>query len=479
MMAFDLAAELAKRQPGGESRQYRLIDVDLIDEDPRNFYDTSRIENLVNSISVSGIRQPLDVRPDPEHPGRYIAISGHRRRKAVLQLVEEGREDLRQVPCVVDGRKMTEAESEMLLLCGNADTRQLTDVELRQQAERMKDLIYQLKEQGYEFPGRVRDIVAEACHTTGSKLARLDAIHNNLKDGLYSQYAAGEMNESIAYTLCQLTGCEQDYFWHASEGKPTFWKQRSADAVKRAAAEMGKATTVCNSIRCPDGSLCGHHKARMQKAAGISDGISGLFCSGCCRDCSILSTCAWCCEAAKPLKQEQRQTAKEAEAEAARRRAEAEKPIVDYIRETWQQVAQRAFDLDIDGSSWLGILKGWTTAMDDAEAALYRNREKHISRYDDLPGGIRYADVAKLAAAAENLDCSADFLLGLTVEPKVPKMEAGWFTGTPVEPGWYIVRAKVEGVENGIYGRKWWGGKKWKDLTDIETVTHWIPEVEE
>lgn len=475
-MAFDLAAELAKRQPGGESRQYRLIDVNLIDEDPRNFYNTSRIESLVNSISVSGVRQPLDVRPDPEHPGRYIAISGHRRRKAVLQLVGEGREDLRQVPCVVDGRKMTDAESEMLLLCGNADTRQLTDVELRQQAERMKDLIYQLKEQGYEFPGRVRDIVAEACHTTGSKLARLDAIHNNLKDGLYSQYAAGEMNESIAYTLCQLTGCEQDYFWHASEGKPTFWRHRSADAVKRAAAEMDKATSVCNSIRCPDGSLCGHHKARMQKAAGTNDGTSSLFCSGCCRDCSILSTCAWCCEAAKPLKQEQRQTAKEAEAEAARRRADAEKPIVDYIRETWQRVAQRAFDLDIDGSSWLGALNGYTTSFDDLDAASYRNRKKTFDKHDNLPGGIRYGSTARLAAAAEILDCSADFLLGLTAEPKPTAAAAGWQTGKPETNGRYLCRIKRDNGTSSYFPLMWLNDK-W--LGSFGKVTHWIPEVTE
>ncbi len=65
-------------------------------------------------------------------------------------------------------------------------------------------LLYQLKEEGIiEFPGRMRDHVAEACRISKTKLARLHAIRKNLVQPLLEEFDAGHLNESVAYRMSQ------------------------------------------------------------------------------------------------------------------------------------------------------------------------------------------------------------------------------------------------------------------------------------
>lgn len=45
------------------------------------------------------------------------------------------------------------------------------------------DKINELKEEGVEFPGRMRDHVAEACKVSKSKIARLKVIREGLDAG--------------------------------------------------------------------------------------------------------------------------------------------------------------------------------------------------------------------------------------------------------------------------------------------------------
>ena len=53
--------------------------------------------------------------------------------------------------------------AELQLILANSTARVLSNAEISKQAERMEVLLYQLKEEGYEFPGRMRDQVAAAC----------------------------------------------------------------------------------------------------------------------------------------------------------------------------------------------------------------------------------------------------------------------------------------------------------------------------
>ena len=81
----------------------------------------------------------------------------------------------------------------------------MSSAEQSKQAERVTELLYQLKEQGVEFPGRMRDHVAEACRMSSAKLARLHAIRERLVPELLAEFDAGRINESVAYRISQET----------------------------------------------------------------------------------------------------------------------------------------------------------------------------------------------------------------------------------------------------------------------------------
>lgn len=184
-----------------DTEQIVYIDLDRIDPDPANFYSLDGLDELAGNIELIGLQQPLRVRPEGE---RYVIVSGHRRRAACV-LIRDGGSDqfARGVPCIVDYGEASPAMRELNLIYANASTRVLTAAELSKQAERVTELLYQLKEQGVAFPGRMREHVAAACRVSESKLARLAAIRKNLIDGYRLAFDTGRLNEGNAYRLSQ------------------------------------------------------------------------------------------------------------------------------------------------------------------------------------------------------------------------------------------------------------------------------------
>jgi len=94
---------------------------------------------------------------------------------------------------------------ELRLIYANSSTRVLSPAELSKQAERVQELLYELKKQGVEFPGRMREHVAAACQVSESKLARLAAIRKNLRDTYRLLFDAQRLPEGLAYRLSQET----------------------------------------------------------------------------------------------------------------------------------------------------------------------------------------------------------------------------------------------------------------------------------
>ena len=181
------------------TEQIVLIDVDRIDPDPDNFYSLEGIDELAGNIELIGLQQPLRVRPAGE---RFVIVSGHRRRAAILLIRDGGSEQFAQgVPCIVEYGEASPAMRELRLIYANSSTRVMSSAEISKQAERVTELLYQLKEQGVDFPGRMREHVAQACQVSESKLARLHAIRKNLIDVYRLSFDAGELTENNAYLL--------------------------------------------------------------------------------------------------------------------------------------------------------------------------------------------------------------------------------------------------------------------------------------
>lgn len=206
--SFDLGNALADvlgkvSDPDRAPEQIALIDLPLIDADERNFYSVEGVEELAANIELVGLLDPLRVRENPDMPGRYLIVSGHRRRAALWTLYEEAPEKWGKVPCIVEPAAASPELQELRLIYANADTRRMSSADLAKQAERVKMLLYKLKGQGMEFPGRMRDRVAEACKVSATRLAQLKVIREKLIDVYRLLWDAGKLNETCAYTLAK------------------------------------------------------------------------------------------------------------------------------------------------------------------------------------------------------------------------------------------------------------------------------------
>ena len=82
-----------------QSEQIVYIDIDELEVNPKNFYGMRDIDALAGLIAVSHLIEPLTA--SKQENGKYMLISGHRRRAAVQKLLEEGIYTERKLPCIV------------------------------------------------------------------------------------------------------------------------------------------------------------------------------------------------------------------------------------------------------------------------------------------------------------------------------------------------------------------------------------------
>ena len=169
--AVGTAGNVSKLDTSREAIEY--ISLDKLEADPGNFYRLTGLEDLAANIELCGLQQPVRVRPT--EGGRYMIVSGHRRRAALALLAKEDPERWAAVPCLVERDEVSPELRELRLILANSSTRVLSPAEVSKQAQRVETLLYQLKEQGYAFPGRMRDQVAAACKVSAPKLARLSS----------------------------------------------------------------------------------------------------------------------------------------------------------------------------------------------------------------------------------------------------------------------------------------------------------------
>lgn len=212
--AFDLGAEL--RKAGGPTvdtrEQIEYIDLDRIDPDPENFYSLEGIDELAGSIELVGLQQPLRVR-DGER-GHVIVVSGHRRRAAIMMICDGGSDMFKGgVPCIREKAAELPEMQELKLIFGNAQTRVMSAPELSRQAVKTRDLLARLRDRGYDFQGRTRELVASVLQTSDSRVGRLTAIREKLVPELLTQFDKGLIGETSAYRLSQETKEMQSDIW--------------------------------------------------------------------------------------------------------------------------------------------------------------------------------------------------------------------------------------------------------------------------
>lgn len=203
-MAKAGAAEEAQKagQQGGrqEAGENEIVMVDIEDLVPSkdNFYHVD--SDLKRSIELVGVLQPLLVNK-PEN-GKYKVMAGHRRRLAAMELVKEGKEKFRLLPCVY---KKEDVMDRLAIIMANR-FREKTDWEKMTEAVEAEELAKELKKE-YSIEGRTREILSEITGVAEAQLGRYKAIYNNLLPQLMEEFRAGNIVISVAV---ELSGMEED-----------------------------------------------------------------------------------------------------------------------------------------------------------------------------------------------------------------------------------------------------------------------------
>ena len=173
--------------------------------DKINFYhaEDKEIKDLAESIELIGLQQYPVIRPI-EGTDEYEVIAGHKRRLAILRLLDEGKTEYETIPCKIE--TPDDIRTELILIFTNSTQRERTDYEKMREIERVRELLKEYQKT-HELTGRKQDIIAEILGTNKTKVGTLDNINNNLNEPFKEEFAAGKISTSAAN---EIAGLEQD-----------------------------------------------------------------------------------------------------------------------------------------------------------------------------------------------------------------------------------------------------------------------------
>ena len=423
MEKFDMGkflAEAGVQIDTDKREQIEYVSIDLIVPDPENFYELSGLDDLAENIALLGLQQPIRVRPMPGDESQVVIISGHRRHAALKMLIEQdGRDDLRDVPCIVERGAENPKLTQLKLIYANASTRVLTSAEQAKQAEQVEKLLYELKEDGMDFPGRMRDHVAQACQVSTGKLARLKLIRSKLIPQFMVLWEHDGLRESVAYTLARQTPVRQRAVWIAQtdNGKKKF--SCTDGWLESIFREMDRMEEVCaKPCAIHHTSKCDHVHCRVNRAAELAQ-YCAMSCRGCCIDCYNLASCTYFCEDAAQKRRELKDRAKikKQQDDEERKAAEqlkkaAEQPKKDLMVAAYRHVAQLRRERGVSQDDFLRASLGYAYGRDHEN--LEKQEQGKANTNWRMPGGIWASEAERLIATADLLGCSIDYLLGRT-----------------------------------------------------------------
>lgn len=431
---FDLGDVLSRVLPpvsdsdtGTGQEQITYLDLTSLDEDKANFYHVDGIADLVANIELVGLQQPLRVRPSPDKPDRYVIVSGHRRRRALLALYQEAPEKWGKVPCIVETGAESAAMQELRLIYANAATRKMSSADLSRQAERVEALLYKLKEEGYEFPGRMRDHVAEACRVSKTKLATLSVIRKGLAKVWRPKYETGDLSEDAAYALSKLDAARQQEIFDLC---------RASSPSARLLARRARELDVIDQIQCPKkygGGFCTNRNSMLENIRTL-DPYYSSHCNGCCVNCFYLTSCKQVCPKLKDIV-----IKKKAEAKAQKKAAQAEKaakeqPDIDLIQLMWRRwdAARKSAGMSVEDAFVVSsyYIKGTDQRIADIISGAKVRADDYLPYHYS-----RVCEFRALLATAQAFGVDVRYLLGLT-DAMTPPDHAGtpqFRSGTPTE----------------------------------------------
>ena len=219
MAKFDLKGMLSERS----SQEMTIPEQKTVYRNPKdlipskdNFYSTEDTEKLKQSIKALGILQPLLIE---ERDGKDYILAGHSRRKCCLELIEEGMDRFRKVPCVYKPKIELSTASEedeiirKIIIIQSNTYREKTDWEKMTEALQMEELVKELRKKT-DLEGKTREIVSDLIGVSSTQIGRYHSISNNLSERLADAFRQNKLNIS---TAAELAGLNEKYQTKACE----------------------------------------------------------------------------------------------------------------------------------------------------------------------------------------------------------------------------------------------------------------------
>ena len=458
------------------TEQIEYLPLENLISDERNFYSMEGVDELAANIELIGLQQPLRVQAgDPPY---YVIVSGHRRAAALRILAGENPEKWKTVPCIVEAAGGSPELQELRLIMANADTRKMSSVDLAKQAERVQELLYKLKEQGVEFPGRMRDHVAEACKVSKTKLAELKVIQDKLTNREIRWYwDNGKLNQAQAYALAQAEPYVQATLctYVGADRLPGCQELAIRNSIR-------KITAICERDCKKNGNHCQNCDVMLDRVFRNTNAYAACE-YHCCGTCPEITRCKTVCEFYREEAEKRKMAEKVRKAEERMHEKAREAAAVDVTRKIWTRFGELRREKGLSaedcckarGDQWIRSYHGedWHTEMEGPKAK--------ITEHTAVPwtNSMQADDVQKLVKTAELFDVSCDYLLGRTDE-KEKWDPSAWISCEDRDPneGSFVFACTRDGVViPSVYFRA-----RFMDFTErsignneIKRVQYWLP----
>lgn len=213
MAKFDLKGMLSERS----TQEMDLPEQKTVYRNPEdlipskdNFYSTEDTEKLKQSIKALGILQPLLIEG---RDGKDYILAGHSRRKCCLELIEEGLDRFKRIPCVYKPKIELSAETETdeivrkIVIIQSNTYREKSDWEKMTESLQMEELVKELREKT-DLEGKTREIVSDLIGVSSTQIGRYHSISSNLSGELMDAFKQNKLNVS---TAAELAGLNEKY----------------------------------------------------------------------------------------------------------------------------------------------------------------------------------------------------------------------------------------------------------------------------
>lgn len=214
-MAFNIADFLNEESKKEMQDDFiiKKIPAEKLHPSKKNFYkmDKEEINALKETIELVGVQENLVVKPLGK--GEYEIISGHKRHRAVTELIREGKDVSNLLPCKIEDAT-DGVRSELILIFTNSTQRERSDYCKMFEVQRVRELLEEYGQNNH-LPGRKRDIIAGILNTSKTTIGKLDNIRRNIIPEFMGEYKKGKISTHAAN---QIAGA-------AEEGQRLLWER--------------------------------------------------------------------------------------------------------------------------------------------------------------------------------------------------------------------------------------------------------------